>query len=748
MEKKKPCILAAFIMLAAFFAQQPVKAQVDIQAGLPTLNVNTTPVTLVGFGGKQWSVIGYNGSGVASVSGALTLLCNDEWDTAVFAFCIPFNTALNNEYSGSVLQGYMNTKYNGLSSKEQALVVGRTLPGGGAILDPDNIAGPAVVDAKFWPLSVNEAYATEYELLRFVGSDWWLRTPGVLSGIVARVIVNSGISGSIYIEESGIWSNMEIAPRPATQLDLSSVLYTSSANGTGSKASATTGGGLVGAVAPTGALKFTMEDSGMATPVLTLAGSRNGTANISFEYSGATTGIDQYISCTLEQSGNVVYYGKLASCASATYGNFILPISGISAGNYTLNIFCEQANGDNYSDFAGTPLSVTLTVNGSGNGTISGTGFTIVTTVPTLTAGAVNRTSNQNATVEFTSDKTGEYYYDVVASGASAPFINTSGAGIACGTSATTIALTTLTAGAKDIYIVAKDAIGNVSSPLIITIPGYASPPTPPVTVTTAGISGPTSMTLTEGYAATSTNAFTVTGTGVSVTVTSGNALIAWNNATKQLNIAEGLPAGNYPVTLRAANNSSSSTFTFTLTVEKRAYYLQWNQIFTGGSVIVRTNNANPYLSAEGDEVTITVTPDEGRELHDIYVYMLDNAMHINTNVIIPLSSAPGTRSTLRSGTSQTFTFTMPAHHVAIVATFTTATGNEQLIANNEQLKAYAENGVLYVSGLQADRTLSVYNAMGILIHVGAESARHAYPLPGRGVYIVTDGKTTVKVVY
>ena len=96
------------------------------------------------------------------------------------------------------------------------------------------------------------------------------------------------------------------------------------------------------------------------------------------------------------------------------------------------------------------------------------------TTAPVLTAGSVSRISDTVATVKFTSDEAGEYYYAVVASGDSAPAIDTEDVGIPCDSSEQTISLTALTAGAKDIYIVVKDAAGNVSSSNFkISIPAY-----------------------------------------------------------------------------------------------------------------------------------------------------------------------------------------------------------------------------------------------------------------------------------
>ena len=93
------------------------------------------------------------------------------------------------------------------------------------------------------------------------------------------------------------------------------------------------------------------------------------------------------------------------------------------------------------------------------------------TTEPVLTAGGVSRSSDSQATVSFTSDEEGGYYYEVVAEGTTAPALDTSGAGTACAAGEQTINLTSLTAGSWDVYIKFKDASGNVSDTLTMTIP-------------------------------------------------------------------------------------------------------------------------------------------------------------------------------------------------------------------------------------------------------------------------------------
>ena len=94
---------------------------------------------------------------------------------------------------------------------------------------------------------------------------------------------------------------------------------------------------------------------------------------------------------------------------------------------------------------------------------------------PVLSAGAANRASNTTATVKFTSNEAGQYYYAVVNRDATAPTISTDGIGTLCTATEQTINLTDseLSSGAKDIYIVVKDEAGNVSDPLKIGIPAY-----------------------------------------------------------------------------------------------------------------------------------------------------------------------------------------------------------------------------------------------------------------------------------
>jgi hypothetical protein len=120
---------------------------------------------------------------------------------------------------------------------------------------------------------------------------------------------------------------------------------------------------------------------------------------------------------------------------------------------------------------------------------------------PVLSAGNMNRMSDVETTIGFTTTKAGTAYYIVVNSGSAVP----TNASVKAGTSlftvlagaATNKAIVT-TAGAKDVYVVVVDAPGNVSAPLRIVVPAYAPP------VLSAGTSSRTSDTAaTIGFTAT-----------------------------------------------------------------------------------------------------------------------------------------------------------------------------------------------------------------------------------------------------
>ena len=97
---------------------------------------------------------------------------------------------------------------------------------------------------------------------------------------------------------------------------------------------------------------------------------------------------------------------------------------------------------------------------------------------PTLSNGSATRTSKTGATVKFTSNEAGNYFYKVVNHGAAVPTVDEIMKSTTKGTASageTTFTLSNLTEDARDIYIVVVSAAGGESAPLKVEIPAYGS---------------------------------------------------------------------------------------------------------------------------------------------------------------------------------------------------------------------------------------------------------------------------------
>lgn len=162
---------------------------------------------------------------------------------------------------------------------------------------------------------------------------------------------------------------------------------------------------------------------------------------------------------TVNSMDAVLYSNSAMGSAAAKNASASISVDRVSSMAYDSWIaIAENAAGKAYSK-----LTAFKTQDGSDD-----------TIAPKLTAGTAVRTGSRTATVKFTADEAGMYYYEVVDNGASAPILTTTDQGIVYqGNTVTSIKLTDLTAGAKDIYIVVKDKAGNRSEILKIDIPAY-----------------------------------------------------------------------------------------------------------------------------------------------------------------------------------------------------------------------------------------------------------------------------------
>lgn len=156
----------------------------------------------------------------------------------------------------------------------------------------------------------------------------------------------------------------------------------------------------------------------------------------------------------------IVAYGETAAADSAT-----LPLAsgGLPAGSYDAYVWLQRNN----------------TMNS--NEAIAVQHFSLMIpdiTAPVLSDGSINRTSHTEAAIGFTTDEAGTAYYSAVDKDTTAPTKEAVAAGTSLGpvSGAVTNEPVTLTAGAKDVYVVVKDASNNISDPLKLGAAAYVSP--------------------------------------------------------------------------------------------------------------------------------------------------------------------------------------------------------------------------------------------------------------------------------
>ena len=362
------CMMLCLTPISVFAEEVGTEGSAAIQLGADALsvlskNVNTATAPTVYFGQNHennpaaWRVIGYDGSGVTSSKGDITLLAAGAMGV------IPFvDTILNNEYAPSNLKTAIDALAEKLTTEENAAVKKRTLTSGS--YDGENtdcVAGGQVDNAVFWPLSAKEAIAVNNDLRalnpahpNWVDSGWWLRSPG--SDKYRLAVVRS--EGSVqYSGFSVLIFNNHRTVRPAFNLNMNSVLF----------ASAAVGGKPDGGLTPIpeysgNEWKLTLLDSRRNFAVTEKTADGYPDDTVTLNYKGATTGKNEYISVILADNNGAQYYGRVAQPTTESGTVEIKIPSDIAPGDYTMKVFSEQYNGDCKTDLASAFADVTLTV--------------------------------------------------------------------------------------------------------------------------------------------------------------------------------------------------------------------------------------------------------------------------------------------------------------------------------------------------------------------------------------------------
>jgi len=361
------CMTLCLTPISVFAEEVGSEGSAAIQLGADAIsvlskNVNTATAPTVYFGQNHdnnpaaWRVIGYDGSGVASSHGDITMLAANNMGLSKFG--------ASNAYADSALKEAIDALADKLTAKETDAVEKRTLASGNYDGEnTDGVAGPAVSNAVFWPLSSKEANAVNNDLRvvdpehpGWASSYWWLRSPDEDDS-------TAYVAGRGEVRYYGGYStSKEFGVRPAFDLNLDSVLF----------ASAAVGGKPDGGLQPVSPnytgneWKLTLYDSKRnnfsRTTWEVSASTKGGTVEIS--YTDAKTGANEYISALIfDDVGNVIYYGRSNASLTEKDGTAQLTIpAGFAEGTYTLEVFNEQYNGDRKTDLASGFADVTLTV--------------------------------------------------------------------------------------------------------------------------------------------------------------------------------------------------------------------------------------------------------------------------------------------------------------------------------------------------------------------------------------------------
>ena len=357
------CMAACMLPTVAFAAGAENDKAIQLGTDALSKNVNTEAAPTVYFGQDHgnnpaaWRVIGYDGSGVAGAQGDMTLLAAGTMGEAAFD-----SVNYSSEYAPSELKTAIDALEAKLTTEENAAVKKRTLASGSYNGEnTDCVAGAQVDNAVFWPLSIAEAHAVNQDL-RIVNKEhtnwamyhWWLRSPCKSSSSAAVVHGNGEV-----LDDGMYHTSDEFGVRPAFNLNLNSVLFTSAA--------------VDGK--PDGGLTEVSKYSGNEWKLTLLDNSRNFAVTektvsgdtITFSYSNAQTGTNEYISVIIKDNGEITHYGRILHLGGTTGGasgtaSLTLP-AGITLDNDTkLYVFNEQYNGDKKTDYASDFTDIALTV--------------------------------------------------------------------------------------------------------------------------------------------------------------------------------------------------------------------------------------------------------------------------------------------------------------------------------------------------------------------------------------------------
>ena len=394
--KKTLGIVLSAAMLVSGMTFMPGSA-VEVQAAATTKDVNlgfggiSDPTSTessatawtgskVYYGDKLWRVLDDSGflfsEDLLETKAYHDTLSGITWENCTLRSYLNGQTFLNSNFTGTEQDAIKDTSVTNDSNPDYSTA------GGNNTTD------------KLFLLSLAEVRNTDYgfgsDATRAASSWWWLRSPGYYDDRAADV----DYDGYVY-SNGGSVSNVNGSVRPALNLNLSSVLFTSASGA--SKSSF----GVVGdSNVSNNTWKLTLEGTENTLGANKTNGKTSLTAGYSAEnliisHSAATTLTDAtQVSAMLTDSyGTVLYYGSVNSDTTATSSTVTIP-AGLAVGTYSLYVIAEDVNTGNLTDYA-TALGTAISIN--------------VNAAPSTYAVTVNNGTGdgnyeENATVTITAD--------------------------------------------------------------------------------------------------------------------------------------------------------------------------------------------------------------------------------------------------------------------------------------------------------------------------------------------------------
>lgn len=323
---------------------------VSFEVAYKDKQVNTYNSSQVYFGGRSWSIIGYDGDGALSNKGEMALLLDDPYAQTTFAKESDPNNA---SYESSNYKAIIDQELRGVDPREKAIINPVTLIGGAADdVESSGMVGNTVHDALFWPPSRDEAM----QIKKWPEGYYFLRSPGKAYAASGddrlRILAKAGAS------VNGVQLTHAICHiRPVTKLNLSRVAFiTPAENGKSSVIRST----LLPIVNTWDKVnRLSIVDNGQQ---VTFSNIRQDNLEVTVSYSGATTGANHYISVAIkDNTGNVRFYGTVADLSSSGAGDatFTLPSEFFTEDGMQLFIFNEYRPGGTSSDFISEPYEIT-----------------------------------------------------------------------------------------------------------------------------------------------------------------------------------------------------------------------------------------------------------------------------------------------------------------------------------------------------------------------------------------------------